>query len=139
MSLINMMSDKIYNKKSEMRNAHRLQLEKIALESKKRMAPTIKAFNKKLDKLNADAAKAGVTISLSNKYVGGKNTRVATCVMAHTYDKAAKAKVDALQKKGKKELDAFNELSDRAQLAALLPAKERREEMLAIFNEIKKY
>jgi hypothetical protein len=83
----------------------------------------------------AEALKVGVRLDIGYDYEKGQRVDKAEVILLRE-GKAYKAEMEEINAQEKSELAKFEALSERAQLTALLPAKERREEMQKILNEI---
>lgn len=141
MSVISLIKDKIYEKEVEIKK-HYSEIKsknenKVAASRKK----DVKQINDELNKLIKKAASKNIIVSISRSWNPDHLSRANT----------ANSSFDASKDKGiisfnekqnemmKKELMKFEELSDAAQIAAELPASERRIEIMKILEELKKF
>lgn len=140
MSANSIIVSKISAKREEIGNRYSKKIQEVRRENKKNLSPAVAKYNKLLGKLISDSEKEGVNlvIDVSYNWQASSNKRTAKCCASDSLPAKYAAKVKSLEDEKKKALKSFDKLSDRAQLVALLPAKERRDEILAIISEIEK-
>lgn len=136
MSLNSLIKDKLYAKESIIRAKYQKMCSDATKAYEKERADDVREFKEALQALVDKATARGVVLSTDRDWQTKKRK---ACASVDTDSKELEAAHDRIRKEEAKEREKFESLNEKAQLSALLPAKERRDEMAAILAEIAKF
>lgn len=136
MSLNSLIKDKLSAKEGVISDKYQKMRNEATKAYEKEREADVREFKAALQKLIDSATARGICITTDRNWSTNKYTANAE---VDSQCKELEAIHSRIRKDEKKEKEKFESLNEKAQLSALLPAKERRDEMAAILAEIAKF